>query len=45
VRRVAVEKLIKSVGGSVEAFSYAFGESDLYIIGDFPDNAAGPRLP
>ncbi|HQY91161.1 GYD domain-containing protein [Caldilinea sp.] len=40
VRRAAVEKLAKSVGGAVEVFYYAFGESDLYIIGDFPDNAA-----
>mgnify|MGYP000859500718 FL=1 len=40
VRQAAVEKLAKSVGGTVEAFYYAFGESDLYIIGDFPDNAA-----
>ena len=37
-RRAAVEKLAKSLGGTVEAFYYAFGETDLYGIADFPDN-------
>jgi uncharacterized protein with GYD domain len=37
-RRAAVEKLIKSLGGTMEAFYYAFGETDLYIIADLPDN-------
>ncbi len=38
-RRAAVEELFKSMGGAVEAFYYAFGDTDLYIIGDWPDNA------
>ncbi len=37
-RRVAVEKLIQSLGGKLEAFYFAFGETDLYLIADFPDN-------
>ena len=37
-RREVVEKLIKSLDGTLEAFYYAFGEDDLFIIGDFPDN-------
>ena len=37
-RRASVEKLVGSMGGTVEAFYYAFGETDLYIIADFPDN-------
>ena len=39
-RRAVVDKLFKSLGGSVENFYYAFGESDLIIIADFPDNAS-----
>ena len=39
-RRAVVEKLFKSLGGTIEAFYYAFGDTDLYIIGDFPDHAA-----
>jgi len=38
-RRAAVEQLAKSLGGTVEAFYYAFGDTDLYGIADFPDDA------
>lgn len=38
-RHAVVEKLFKSLGGTIEAFYYAFGDSDLYVIGDFPDHA------
>ena len=37
-RRAAVEKVVQSLGGTVEAFYYAFGETDVYIITDGPDN-------
>jgi uncharacterized protein with GYD domain len=40
-RRAVVEKLFQSMGATIEAFYYAFGDTDLYIIGDFPDHAAG----
>ena len=39
-RRAAVEKLVESIGGTVEAFYYAFGETDLYVIAEFPDNVS-----
>lgn len=39
-RRAVVEKLAKSVGGSVEALYYAFGEADVYVILDLPDNVS-----
>jgi uncharacterized protein with GYD domain len=39
-RRAVTEKLIKSVGGSLDAYYYAFGDTDLYIIADFPNHAA-----
>ncbi|HEC35597.1 MAG TPA: GYD domain-containing protein, partial [Anaerolineae bacterium] len=32
------ERLVESVGGKVEAFYYAFGETDLFVIADLPDN-------
>jgi len=38
-RRAIVEKMFKSMGGAIEAFYYAFGDTDLYIISDFPDHA------
>jgi uncharacterized protein with GYD domain len=37
-RRAVVEKLVESMGGSIEAFYYAFGDTDLYIIVEFPDD-------
>ncbi len=39
-RRAVVEKMIQSVGGTMEAFYYAFGETDLFIIADIPDNVS-----
>ena len=39
-RRAVVEKLVKSLGGNMEAFYYAFGETDLYLIAEFPDSAS-----
>jgi uncharacterized protein with GYD domain len=37
-RRAAVEKLADSVGGSVDAFYFAFGGDDIVTIIDAPDN-------
>jgi uncharacterized protein with GYD domain len=39
-RRAAIEKLVRSLGGTLEAFYYAFGETDEYIIADLPDNVS-----
>ena len=39
-RRAITEKLFKSLGGSMEAYYYAFGDTDLYIIVEFPNHAA-----
>jgi uncharacterized protein with GYD domain len=37
-RRAVVEKMIQSLGGTLDAFYYAFGETDLFVIADVPDN-------
>lgn len=39
-RRAAIEELMSSVGGKVEAFYFAFGETDAIVIADLPDNVA-----
>ena len=39
-RRQVAEAALKSVGGKIEAFYFAFGEQDLYVIVDAPDNQA-----
>ena len=36
-RRNAVEQMIQGMGGSLEAFYYAFGEPDAFVIADVPD--------
>ena len=39
-RRAATEAMIKSLGGTMEAYYFAFGSDDFYIIVDAPSNAA-----
>jgi uncharacterized protein with GYD domain len=39
-RREVVTQLMKSLGGTVEAFYFAFGDNDIYIITEMPDNVA-----
>ncbi len=43
-RRAAVEKVIGSMGGKMEAFYYAFGHTDAYVIVDVPSNVAASSL-
>ena len=38
-RRATIQKLIESIGGKVEAFYFAYGEDDAYVITDVPDAA------
>ena len=39
-RRAMFENMFAKLGGSIEAFYYAFGADDLYMIVDLPDDAA-----
>jgi uncharacterized protein with GYD domain len=39
-RRAAVQKALDGVGGKLEAFYFAFGKDDAYVIVDVPDNAS-----
>jgi uncharacterized protein with GYD domain len=43
-RRDAVEKAAQSVGGTVEAFYFAFGDTDAFVIADLPDNTVASAL-
>jgi uncharacterized protein with GYD domain len=43
-RRAAIEKLFESVGGKVEAFYYAFGDTDVFVIADVPDNVTAAAV-
>jgi uncharacterized protein with GYD domain len=38
-RRQAAEAAVKSAGGKLDGFYFAFGENDAYLIVDAPDHA------
>ena len=39
-RRAATDEIVGSLGGTVEAYYFAFGGDDFYMIADLPGNAA-----
>ncbi len=43
-REAALRATVESVGGTLEGFYYAFGDSDLFLITDLPDEAAATAL-
>jgi uncharacterized protein with GYD domain len=43
-RREAVKAALESVGGRLEAFYFAFGERDVYVLADLPDNESAAAM-
>lgn len=43
-RRKLVTDMVKSVNGTVEAFYYAFGAADVFVIADVPDAVTAAAL-
>jgi uncharacterized protein with GYD domain len=43
-RRDVVNKLVKGLGGKVEAFYFAFGSADAVLIVDLPDSVTAAAL-
>ncbi|SRR6266511_1770269 len=43
-RRAAVEQMTQALGGTLEAFYFAFGDDDVYVIADLPDNATATAI-
>ncbi len=43
-RRKLVEEMVNKVDGKVEAFYYAFGETDVFVIVDVPDRVTAAAL-
>lgn len=39
-RRKAADEIVGALGGSVEAYYFAFGDDDFYLIADMPDNVS-----
>ena len=43
-RRASVEEMVKRLGGTLEAFYFAFGDADVYLICDIPDVASAAAI-
>jgi uncharacterized protein with GYD domain len=43
-RRAAVEQTVQGLGGSLESFYFAFGDTDAYVVVDLPDNATATAI-
>jgi uncharacterized protein with GYD domain len=43
-RRDTIGKLIQGLGGSMESFYFAFGEADVYVVVDLPDNSSAAAV-
>jgi len=43
-RKHGAEQFFKSVGGKLEAFYFAFGDTDVFAIVDFPDNVSAAAI-
>ena len=39
-RKAALEQALQSVGGKLESFYFAFGDTDVFLIADVPDSAS-----
>jgi uncharacterized protein with GYD domain len=43
-RKAAAQAAAKSLGGKLESFYFAFGDTDVYSVADLPDNSAAAAL-
>lgn len=43
-RKNAVEKMVNDMGGKVEAFYFAFGEEDVFIIAELADDISAASV-
>jgi len=39
-RVAAATEAIEGLGGKIESFYFAFGETDVYVVADYPDNVS-----
>ena len=43
-RRTAIDKAVTALGGKLEAFYFAFGGVDAYVIAELPDNVTAAAM-
>lgn len=43
-RRSSVTEMVEKLGGRVETFDFAFGEDDVFVVVDLPDNVTAAAI-
>jgi uncharacterized protein with GYD domain len=43
-RRGAIEKMATDMGGSISSFDFAFGDTDVYVISEMPDEVTAAAV-
>jgi uncharacterized protein with GYD domain len=43
-RKSAVDKMLQGMGGKLESFYYAFGDHDVYVIAELPDDISAASI-
>ena len=43
-RRAEVQKMVESLGGRLDAFYFVFGENDVHIVLDLPENLTAAAI-
>lgn len=44
MRRSVAQKAVESVGGRMEAFYFAFGDTDAFVVADLPDAGSAAAI-
>ena len=43
-RRAQIDEMVKKLGGKLETFYWAFGDTDFYVIAELPDAATAAAI-
>jgi uncharacterized protein with GYD domain len=43
-RKAAVKQMVEAAGGKLHAFYFAYGDSDVVIVAEYPDNATAASV-
>jgi uncharacterized protein with GYD domain len=43
-RKAAIEKMLEGMGGKMESFYYGFGEEEVYVIVELPDDISATAV-
>jgi uncharacterized protein with GYD domain len=43
-RRTSVTEMVEKVGGRIDTFDFAFGEDDVFVTAELPDNVTAAAL-